>query len=383
MNYLESPAKKMKIDDEISTNPFFKLHEDIHPLIIQHMTSQEVLKLFTVSSKTYHLISGMPAAMNQIQLQFQERNSYLPSAKQVTELLKSERKYRNVKAEFRYVSNAGRKLLLLERFCQSMVTLKISCFKDNLTKFFPPNLSFPKLKTLDTKGYATTSLKLLQASPQIVNLSLVLSNMHSECFRTAVMEMSNLNEMTIHGERDYFFRNYSLAGSKFKLKVLTIEERSTRQPLGIQARMNFNIFVQLQQLETLRLVVYFSEDLNLAINNLPTLKHLDVQRFIGSQTNLQLKPNQNIISLKCTSVELLPTTELLTCLESLELLTVRDMSKEDFQWIVRRMPHLKKLHITGCYDFRKGTLNEAEGFYSELKRKTTANQNLTIEMRDH
>jgi hypothetical protein len=109
---MENPAKKLKIDDDSSTNPFFKLHEDIHSLILQHLTAKEVLDLFTVSSNCNQVVSESPAAFKKIQFYFREISSENPSPQEVTALLNSFRKYRNVKATFTYLTNAIRKLLL-------------------------------------------------------------------------------------------------------------------------------------------------------------------------------------------------------------------------------------------------------------------------------
>jgi hypothetical protein len=131
---MENPAKKLKIDGDSSTNPFFKLHEDVHPFVLQHLTGKEVLDLFTVSSNWYQAISESPAAFKKVQLCFFESSAKDPTSQEVTALLESDRKYQNVNADFRYISIADQKLLLLQRFSQSLVNLEI--FK---TKTLPTN----------------------------------------------------------------------------------------------------------------------------------------------------------------------------------------------------------------------------------------------------
>jgi hypothetical protein len=68
-------SKKQKIDNESTTNPFFKLHEDIHPLILQHLSGKDVLRRSRVSSKCYQVISESPAAWKKIQFHFRDISS--------------------------------------------------------------------------------------------------------------------------------------------------------------------------------------------------------------------------------------------------------------------------------------------------------------------
>jgi hypothetical protein len=184
---MENPAKKLKIDGELSTNPFFELNTDVHPLVLQHFTSKEVLDLFTVSSKCYQLVSESPAAMKKIQLCFQECSANVPSRQEVTELLNSERKYQNINADFRYLTNAARKLLLLERFSQSLANL-VTFLEDypSLISKLPLSLSFPKLQSLDVKASAPIILKLLQAAGNLETLA--IGNMNEEVV-ACLMEM--------------------------------------------------------------------------------------------------------------------------------------------------------------------------------------------------
>jgi hypothetical protein len=169
---MENPAKKLKIDSDLSTNPFFELHSDVHPLVLQHFTGKEVLNLFTVSLECYQVVSESSAAMKKIQLCFQESSANVPTPLEVFTLLNSDRKYQNVAVKFKFLTNAARKLLLLESFSQSLVNLKISLKKNELASKLPPNLSFPKLKSLDVKASAQINLKLLQAASNLEKLAI-------------------------------------------------------------------------------------------------------------------------------------------------------------------------------------------------------------------
>jgi hypothetical protein len=55
---MENPAKKLKIDGDLSANPFFELHSDVHPLVLQHFTGKEALGLFGMLSTYQRVASG-------------------------------------------------------------------------------------------------------------------------------------------------------------------------------------------------------------------------------------------------------------------------------------------------------------------------------------
>jgi hypothetical protein len=198
------------------------------------------------------------------------------------------------------------------------------------------------------------------------------------------------------GNRDDFFTKHSMKDSKFKLKALAIGEPQDNfyfyydvEEMSEQAKINSDMFV-LQSADTLKSFnfnVWFSEDVNLALNKLPALKNLHIDEFSNSEmfsediSKLQLKPNGIIKSLKCFSVGKLPKkTKFLACLTNLKILTAKYMCKGDFEWIARNMPTLKKLRINFWYPYEKeGAKNFAEKCYKELKNsESSINRNIKI-----
>jgi hypothetical protein len=396
---MENPAKILKVDEELDRNPFIKLHEDIHPFILQHLTGKEVLNVFTISSKSYQTISESPAALKKIQFCFREFSSEEPSRSDVIALLESDRKYQYMRAEFPFIADAGRKLLLLKRFSQSLVDLKICVVKDALASKLPPSLSFLKLKSLDIKASAQISVKLLQAASGIEKLFIGTDNMDEEVV-SCLMKMKSLKELTLRGNRAILFAKHSMKDAKFKLKALTVEdtESENKTPFDAfimeyldiesstlkQTRTNFQIFVQqsAETMETLNFDVCSNEDVDLALGKLPALKHLNINEYPedwGSESKLQLKPNESIKSFKCHGFDSLPKqTKFLECLTNLEVLSAMVMTQKHFEWIVRNKPTLKKLHFS-YWQPNKGSPKNVKECYNKLKKtESSVNRNIEI-----
>lgn len=379
---MEKPAKKLKIDGDLSTNPFSKLHEDIHPLVLQHFTGKEVLNLFTVSPKCYQLVSESSAALKKIELRFYEFSAGDPSPKEVTILLNSNRKYQNVQANFFFLSNAIRKLLLLERFSQSLVSLDISV-KEELVSKLPLNLSFPKLKSLDVAASSQINLKLLQASPRLEELSIATKIMDEEVV-ACLMEMETLKILTLHGDRDDLFAKHSMENAKFKLRALAIEKEKDVFRRTHQSRINFDLFVQqsADTIKSLKLHFGFCDDINLAFNNLPVLEKLCIKRttsLLEDTNKLQLKPNGTIKSFKFFAINDVPELKCLENLTNLEILTIAYISAAQFKLIVLNMPTLKELRISVWFPRMYGTLKDAQKYYRQMKKsELPINRNIDI-----
>jgi hypothetical protein len=202
------------------------------------------------------------------------------------------------------------------------------------------------------------------------------------------MEMESLEELTLRGNRDDFFTKHSMKDSKFKLKALAIED-FRYMDISEQARINFGMFV-LQSAETLKSFnfnVWFSEDINLSLNKLPALEHLNIDAFLINRSLLQeisklkLEPNGTIKSLKCRSIVRLPKeTKFLACLTNLEILTAIYIRKEYFEWIARNMPTLKELRIRIHQPFEKEAAEAIKTFYKELKKNSNSSINRNIEI---
>jgi hypothetical protein len=377
---MENPSKKQKVDDGMTTNPFFKLHTDVHPLMIQHFTGKEVLVLFRVSSKSYQVIRELPAALDKIQLRFRDLksiSSQVPFRKKVTALLESVRKYQNVKAEFKFLTNAGRKLLLLERFSQSLVSLTVTIEKEGFFSKLPVSLSFPKLKSLDIKASAQIILKLLEAAGNLERLSIRPDDMDAEV-AACVMNQEKLKEMMLCGDREDFFAVHKMKDVKFKLEALTIKDafRNSSSYIDVsdQARSNFEAFVlqSADTLKSLKLENYFAKDINLALK-LTVLEHLQVQRYHGSTNNLQLQPNDKIKTLECYETSNIPElTRFLACLPNLENLATYAINGLQFEWIIRNMPNFNELRIVIWHHHMQRAVEEANAHYNQLKQSDSS-----------
>jgi hypothetical protein len=382
---MENPAKKIKLSDEYSStlDPFKIIHENLHELIYQHFRGKEVSNLFTVSQIWNQRTGDSPAAMRKIQLKFRETSSRNPSPQEVTALLNSGRKYQNVEASFRFMTNAVRKLLLLQRFSPSIVNLKIEI---NLTLFLPTQLSFPKLKSLNADGYIAQQqyLIMIQNANGLEKLEISVKN--AELFN-CIMTKKNLKELKLKGNIKSFFGIQSTAVPQFKLTSLSVEETRYNINANPLAQSNFNKFVlhMAESLTTLSFEHCSSDDLDLVLNKLPALTSVKIHNIRREINENRLKPNNKIKAFKCNVVNNFPR-DVLACFTGLEVLMASQVDEEDFEWIVQNMRELKQLHLKywGNDDWMDDSDVEAdidviEDFYDELiENDGTINTNINI-----
>jgi hypothetical protein len=138
--------------DVPSTDPMVKLHEfHLQELVLQHLNGRDVMESMKVSQTWNEILSNSPKAMSKIQLKFDERSPIDPSPKEVTKLLRSERRYQNLNLNICFRTNSTRKLLLLQRFSPTLVNLEVYV-GSNVKQFAAENLQFPRLKSLSMMG---------------------------------------------------------------------------------------------------------------------------------------------------------------------------------------------------------------------------------------
>jgi hypothetical protein len=182
---------------------------DANELIFQHLSGKDVLNFFLVSTEWNRRTSACRDAMKKVKLVFRDIFAKSPSPKEVTALLQSQRHYQNFDGNFRLCSNIARKFLLLERFSQSLVNLKISTRPSH--QMLTENLSFPKLKTVDVRclyGGSCASL-LFKGATKVEKLTITTWNMNDELVE-CVMQKRNLKELNFCLGRENIFNVHSL-----------------------------------------------------------------------------------------------------------------------------------------------------------------------------
>jgi hypothetical protein len=350
------PAKKMKIeeisDDKSIKDPFVRVHEHVRELMLQHLTGREALSSMEVSKDWNEIIAGSRKCMSKVTLHFQEKSTKDPSLKEVTALLESNRRYQNMKLSANYVANRRRKLLLLQRFSQSLVELELKLGKNGkLIKNLPENISFPKLQSLKlvtrrngnrviTKCFQNVLLKKFETDG-----SELIESSAAEWLKN----QSQLKELAV--ER---FNPVVLLGASFKLESLCL------QSCTWQADLNTFLLSQADSLVHLELCYLDQQNLKTIFNCLPKLKTFSCCNMFGA-SNVDLEPNQSLTEF--TSVLISPPRNILKSLVNVEILTCSLNQEDEVVWALTNLTKLKK-HFVSC---NRLTFSAVSAAYRTLK----------------
>ena len=126
------------------------------------------MSFFEVSKEWNHVLSGSGVTMSKIKLNVVEERKSKLSRQDVTKILESNRRHQSLRCHFRFKGNIERKLLILDRFSQSLVDLSLeSGDRVEDSKLFP-KLHFPKLKRLKVSSNNIELIhKILQAATNL------------------------------------------------------------------------------------------------------------------------------------------------------------------------------------------------------------------------
>jgi hypothetical protein len=262
-------AKRLKLQheadraNEIVIDPIEVIREPLlQDLIFQHLSGSEVKNLFTVSKTWNQAASESSKAMSKIMLEVIECEIYslAITRKDIGMLLNSNRRYQNVFFWFLYKTNFDRKILLLERFSQSLVDLEYSGGPRTANSTFSSELQFPKLEKLAVESdseqqiikvlQGATALKELQLEyyssiPCLMSVSsslttLAISGCSKEEFEFILTAFPNLRDFQV-GRFSFFeiskFKNQSIKefsfGFGYSYKPLPINIISSMKNLEI------------------------------------------------------------------------------------------------------------------------------------------------------
>lgn len=371
------------------SDPLSELDENTREHIYQYLSGNDVLNLFLVSKEWNQLACKSSAAMKKIKLNFRETFHNNPSTQEVTAVLQSERQYQNVDTIFNYLANVGRKLLLLQRFSPSIIDLEF-VFVRNVDDFLPPNLSFPKLKTLKAHGSDSVRFNatMIRDSTDIEKISIDMWTIRPELI-SCMMQKTKLKELKFSRVRNTLFENHSLENAQFKLNCFSLKNENYGYQPSIHARANFNRFV-LQMADTLKSLEIddcFSDTINLVLNQLPVLERFHIVHLCGI-VDIQYNPNERVKEFRFRHFDSLEVFhQILLCFTGLEMLKVKYIDNEDLEMIVRNMKTLKNLQFESWIeDIDVENINDLESVqdvYDQLKAEdATINGNIEISISD-
>jgi hypothetical protein len=362
-------------------DPFELLHEDVHEFIYHHLEGKEVINLFLVSPKWNRRQNEASAAMAKIKFVF--NGSFLtgkdPSTREVNAMLQSQRKYRSFKGIFKYSTNIARKLLLLQRFSESLVEMKFFTYGNIKSSSLPSNLNFPKLKSAAIRGNSHGSFvsEILKNAPNIEMLSIESLKMNADLVK-CLMQKTKLKELKIDGNRTDIFQFHSMQDCKFKLTSLSFSNFD-RNPLSPRVRSNFeNFMIQMTETLTHLKLSCFKEDFEFVLEKFPKLTSFSFDYIHGDLNSMQLKPNTSIKKLSLSRLNILPI-KYFACFTVLEEFNAYEMTTENFEWIVRNMKQLKKLKFRSWTNQVQCTKSDIEKRYNILKAEDPmVNQKINI-----
>ena len=212
-------------------DPLFIFY-DIHELITQHFSYNDIFRIFKVS-KHWHsvILENSKFAMRKIRLNVNESNHdevYNVLDQKISEmnsdvlnLLESQRKYQNIKV---YVDHGWDFIdQLVRNLAESLVSIEVSSdiFVENLKI---PNLKFLKLDNPLLDGLTTCSNKLIKLSVRMSGREYWLKKESPIAIKSALKKNSQLEVIELDEDlTSIIFESNILSEVNFRLKSLSIE----------------------------------------------------------------------------------------------------------------------------------------------------------------
>jgi hypothetical protein len=359
---METRAKKAKLS---SMDPLGRVCSDLHDLMLQHIKKKEVLHLTTVSPDWNFAISSSSVAMSKVLLKLNDNDD--PEDPMLKVMLKSIRQYNNLCIIFTDQEEFP-ELKLLEKF--SPLLKEWNIWMDRV--FVPiPSLTFPKLDSL--KIYSCKRPIVFANLTKLKKLRYGSKHFNQEAIDW-IQSQTRLEELEMSGKVENFFKFNPIAPSGVK-RFITYNDY---YEFNEEDAVKLNNFLKpiCSTLTYLSLDSCFRENLELIINEMPNLETFRCWEDFEDVRGMKLKPNENITKLKIFSLKGPGVYNLLRSLVNLEVLELFDTkSIDEFEWIARNMPKLKRLLVRWNMIFKKFF----EERYEEMKA-TEENINKHIEI---
>lgn len=336
--------KRLRLSVEVvkSVDPFESIRSHCSELILQHFSSQELLKLFLVSKQWNRTLSNSKKCMEKLKFGFSQIPWTNVWNEKTLEMLNTSRRYRHVNGHFVYTTVAVKILKLLESSTMSPVVLDVRI--DNENGFYgraplPDTFNFPQIESLNVQNVLSSALKIKLISSTSRLRKLSVDSIMSAGLVKCLINLKNLKDLQLHGHKEYIFKQPTLQHAKFSLKSLKFTDSSK---LSEEARINYGEFLKKMSntLISLHLDFIYQYDIELVLNNLPNLRVLTVRTNKEDLSRLQLTQNRNIkefVIFELSDV----FKKIILNLRNLEVLHIEIFTAADFKWIVQNSRKLK------------------------------------------
>lgn len=343
-------------------DPMFIFY-DIHELIIQHFSYNDIFRIFKVSKLWHNLIlEDSKFAMSKIRLNVNESNHdevYNVLDQKISEmnsdildLLESQRRYQNIKV---YVDHGWDFIdQLVRNLAESLVSIEVSSdiFVENLKI---PNLKFLKLDNPLLDGLTTCSNNLKKLAVRMSGREYWLKKESPIAIKSAIKKNSRLEVLELDEDlTSIIFESDISTEVHFKLKSLSIEfpkNSNDEEILG-----NARKFLERQQSLT-NLVITFPDTptIQWIYENVTNLESLQIKiHFEQNPRAFQLLSNGALKSLdldissnwQYTMNIKFALRSFITSSPNLEVLKIRMTSPleiDDFRFLLFNALRLKKL----------------------------------------
>jgi hypothetical protein len=353
-------------------DPFINLHKDVHELVLQHFTVDEILDSTLVSTNWNKLIGNSSTCMSKIWLNVGDRFAE-PSREEIKIFRNSERIYENFKIselenglqillfpkrkwkraqiDIQSFINFREYINLLFIVNDSIMELDVFDMDIEATDVNYDSLSFPRLKRLRLSDISSLALKPFVMSccelRKLVVGDILDHEMANEGVRNILASNDNLNALSLSSTIfNDIFRSELLC--KFQLQNLFIDfsiESST------EIYTNFEKFLNTQKLSWIVLAdlsdhVTFSK----IFNDLISIKRLSVEYFDADSikfdaTELLLRPNYNITQMdfECENLTFEWIRPILNKLNAIEIIYFFHLSREVLEFIVHNLKTVRAI----------------------------------------
>lgn len=327
----ETAAKRVKLTETL--DPLEILHSDIHELIFQHFSDEDVLEASIVSPLWFEATETSAKCMEKLHLRIvvpysEEKSERFMS---ISNDLTSQRKYQNIylhnfhniipeilkilegrnwKKVYISVRNLHTKqdfqdvMTLIE---PSVENLSISLTSIRNLEQKPPkvNFTFPKLKNLDlSRSHGLLMEEISENCKNIKTLRIDLDHLtwmkHQKFLHKILANNDKLEKLTLwRCSAEIPFQLEFIKTYKFKLKTFYFKNRDQSLPTDAEENCLFDFLEsQANSLESLKLEEWMGIETFKLQFKLPKLKELTLDMFDAEKTiewdNLQLTPSSSI-----------------------------------------------------------------------------------------
>lgn len=311
--------------------------DDVHALITQHFSGNDVKNASLVSNQWYKKFAETPKLMDKLALTLNNKKRFKPSRDVVEVMPPSQRRYSNL------VFNCPRKIYVpgltkvLTEFSEHLLHLKIGHIHHSIPL---PAMNFPALKTLEIDTVSDPA-KVDQIFSSITDVQLNKLSIRKTWKSSGLLKYVNshklLKELTVMGYSMVLFRDIPHIKSMFEYKLTKLKlgkyEATKFDDLNERIRHNIIEFLK-SQAATLK---HLSIECDIgALNQIMRMRHLETLEY-------------NIDMLSLTNLTNLPANETIQQVRLLLSHRRKFVDHDSLTAFVSRFLNLRKLQVK-CID---------------------------------